>query len=156
MKNIFVFDLDDTVINSNHRLVNNLDGTLNLAAYREKATPENIAKDTLLPLAKVLQRLVVTGANVVICTAREMSTADYLYIGRHGLADYRTLILSRDRAQNYHKAMSDGQYKAHWLDLMQLSPKRVIMFDDAKPVKTVLRAKGFTVICPHKLNARLK
>ena len=57
IKNIVIFDLDQTVINSNHRNPCNEDGTLNLERYFELKTRVNIFKDTLLPLAKIFKQV---------------------------------------------------------------------------------------------------
>lgn len=160
MSNIFIFDLDETCISSSHRTPSFPDGTLNLPEYRKNATPENIAKDTLLPLAATLQKLISEKSQVIILTARDMSAADYFYLGRHGLATEQTLICSRDKAlSKAHYNSGDGLYKAAWIEFLRknhgLELHHVIMFDDAKPVKSTLRAMGLTVLCGHKVNKRL-
>ena len=44
-KNIWVFDLDGTVIDSSHRQITNKDGTLNLDLWRHNSTRSKIFKD---------------------------------------------------------------------------------------------------------------
>lgn len=157
MKNIIIFDLDETVIDSRHRTPNNPDGTLNLQAYIENHTPENVARDTLLPLADVMRAAYASGAYVIVLTARDMKECDYAFLRAHNLPYHK--IMSRDQANEKHYGMKDGDYKARWilpfLNLKQFKGKPVIMFDDAKPVKTRLR-KHFPVLCAHKVNARMK
>jgi hypothetical protein len=157
MRYIAIFDLDETVIDSRHRTPNNPDGTLNLAAYIERHTAENVAKDTLLPLARVMRAAYNAGAYVIVLTARDMKDCDYAFLRDKGLPYHK--IMSRDRANEKHYKMSDGDYKARWilpfLNLKQFRNKPVIMFDDAKPVKARLR-KHFPVLCAHKANARIK
>ena len=52
IKNISIFDLDGTIIDSSHRQATLPDGTLNLAHWFENATPEKIFEDKVLPLAR--------------------------------------------------------------------------------------------------------
>lgn len=155
---IAIFDLDETVINSAHRTPNNPDGTLNLAAYIEKHTPENVAKDTLLPLANTFLNLVKRDdVYIIICTARDMKECDYEFLTKNGL--HANLILSRDKASAKHYKMGDGDYKTTWLKktlgLKQFKGLPVIMWDDAKPVKSAVRKMGIPVICAHKANKYL-
>lgn len=152
---ILVFDLDETVINSAHRSPNKPDGSLDLAAYIAKHTRKNVFLDKLLPLARSLKKAVQAGRKVVILTARDMSKADYDYLFFHGLVNFNTLILSRDKASKKHYKMRDGEYKLYWLKKAGLLDKKLIIFDDAKPVKKVLRGAGLVVLCPHKINKKL-
>lgn len=150
-----VFDLDETVINSKHRTPNYPDGTLNLQGYIENHTPENVAKDTLLPLAREMQRMIKQGYHVAILTARDMHACDYEYLAKNGLAAH--MIMSRDQVANDHYRLKDGEYKARWLRIMfgDLS-QPMVMFDDAAPVKSALRKLGIPVLCAHKVNRRLQ
>lgn len=152
-----IFDLDDTVINSRHRQPNNPDGTLNLQAYILLHTPENVAKDTLLPLASVMQRMIASREYIVIVlTARHMHKCDYEFLERNGLMP--NIVLSREQVTESHYKMGDGDYKTRWFKIMQgYFPKdrAVIMFDDAAPVKKAMRALGIPTLCGHKVNRRL-
>lgn len=156
MKNILIFDLDETVINSAHRTPNNPDGTLNLAAYIEKHTPENVAKDTLLPLARVMREAYAKGDYVIVLTARDMQECDYRFLRDHGLRYHK--IMSRDQVSESHYRAKDGEYKRRWivpfLNLKQFRNAAVTMFEDAAPVKSALR-KYFPVLCANKINARI-
>lgn len=151
-----IFDLDDTVINSAHRTPNFPDGTLNLQAYRESHTPENVAKDTLLPLAKIMQKAINQGYKVAILTARDMKECDYAFLARHGI--YAKHIYSRDKCKTKkHYNMNDGEYKTTWFSKMPKSLKKnhVIMFDDSKVVKKEMRKIGVVCLCAHKINRKL-
>lgn len=151
-----IFDLDETVINSSHRTPNFPDGTLNLAAYIEKHTPENVAKDTLLPLAKVMQKAIAQGYKVAILTARDMAQCDYDFLAKHGIKS--RWIYSRDKCKTKrHYKMSDGLYKTTWFLKMpkSLTKNHVIMFDDSKVVKNAMRKIGVVCLCAHKINRKL-
>ena len=158
MKRAFIFDLDETVIDSRHRTPNNPDGTLNLAAYMEKHTPENVARDTLLPLSRVMLDLIAKGEKVIILTARDMKACDYDFLEKHGLKT--RFIYSRDKVKTKkHYRAGDGEYKTRWLShirgLKTFADSSLMMFDDAKPVKAAMRKAGVACLCAHKVNARL-
>src|SRR5210317_1634194 len=89
----YIFDLDHTVIDSSHRQLTRADGSLDLAHWIENCSREKIFGDSLLPLADQMRDLIARGKNVVICTARVMSDADYDFLYAHGL--YTPWILSR-------------------------------------------------------------
>jgi FMN phosphatase YigB (HAD superfamily) len=158
MKTVLIFDLDETVIDSRHRTPNNPDGTLNLAGYIANHTRENVMRDTLLPLARVMREAYSVGHYVIVCTARDMKQADYDFLALHGLKYHK--IMSRDTVRHpSHYRLSDGAYKARWLrgflNLRQFAKSTVVMFDDAKPVKATLRKLGIRVLCAHKINRKL-
>lgn len=155
-KPTIIFDLDETVINSSHRTPNKADGTLDLAGYRLSHTAENVAKDTLLPLASAMQRYIADGYRVVILTARDMAPFDYAFLLLNGI--HAKHIYSRDKCKTKrHYNMSDGAYKVEWFNRMPKSIRQshCIMFDDAKPVKKAMREIGVTCLCAHKVNKRL-
>lgn len=77
---VIVFDLDMTLIDSSHRHASKPDGSIDLAHWFENATPERIAQDTLLPLARIVPTFYERGHKVVLCTARCMQPADYKWI----------------------------------------------------------------------------
>jgi len=76
---LLIFDLDGTAIDSTQRQGN---GTL--ADWQKNATPENIAKDSLLPLGKVWKNL-VSSKKIAIITARVLGKADYKFLKDNGL-----------------------------------------------------------------------
>jgi hypothetical protein len=152
-----IFDLDETVINSKHRIPPNLpDGRFDLEGYFAKNTDENIAKDTLLPLAGLMRQAIENGYLVAILTSRTMKNADYEFLQNHGISP--KFIFSRNIAKKKHAAMvHDGDYKTKWLSLMpkKLTRNHCIMFDDNKLVKKAMREIGVVCICPIKLNRKL-
>ena len=55
-KPIFIFDLDGTVVNSQHRVPLTQSGNLHLSRYkRESMSKEKIFADTLYPLARFMK-----------------------------------------------------------------------------------------------------
>ena len=77
MQSFRVFDLDGTVICSNHRKATLPDGSLDLVHWIENNTPDKIARDSLLPLIDLMRVQFDKGHRIVICTARVLGDADY-------------------------------------------------------------------------------
>lgn len=82
---IRIFDLDGTVIDSGHRVTNTPSGDFCLASWRRNATPQNIARDSLLPLAQEWKAAHARGDIVGFCTSRQMKGADMLFLRANGL-----------------------------------------------------------------------
>ena len=88
----FIFDLDMTTVDSSHRQ-HYVGGVLDLPRWKRDSTPANIMRDSLLPLARHWRSAFRAGAEIVVCTAREMTPADYEFLRAHGL--HYHAILSR-------------------------------------------------------------
>ena len=155
---VFIFDLDETVIDSKHRTPNNPDGTLNLDGYIANHTRENVNKDSLLPLAGVMKTLKQNGCKVWILTARDMQQCDYDFLTDNNIVADKIMSRDKTRSQKHYRS-SDGDYKAKWLkplfNLRQFAKSHFIMFDDARPVITKMRSLGVTCLDAKKINARL-
>ena len=81
MKHLTIFDLDGTVINSDHRLKMATDKNLSMdnfcvETYRKTQVWEHVKNDLLLPLADLMREQIALGYNVGIVTARQMRLAD--------------------------------------------------------------------------------
>src|SRR6056300_1571652 len=131
-KQIFIFDLDDTVIDSSHRATlkaENGQVVLDLEAWKKDSTYKNIMKDSLLPLATYMRECIQAEHTYVwVCTARNMQSADHEFLAKHGLTP--NLVLSRQLDDD----RADDQLKFKMLNkLLQLKPFRnceTIFFDD--------------------------
>ena len=153
IKNITIFDLDGTVIDSSHRQATLPDGTLNLEHWFENATPEKIFKDKILPLAQQIRRRSKAGDFTMICTARTLSDADLEFFHQEGLLVDK--IISRKQGD----MTPDGELKAKQLrsffSLKQFKHLNKVMFDDAPSVRKSLRRLGISVIDPNKIQDRV-
>jgi len=153
MRNVTIFDLDGTCINSEHRQATLPDGTLNLAHWLENATPEKIFGDTLLPLAQEVNKRHKKGDFTIVCTARTMQEADFEFLMNEGINP--DLILYRKVGDN----RADGELKSIQLrrlfNLRQFKNANKVMFDDAASVRSTLRKLGIAVIHPRKYNERV-
>ena len=147
---LFIFDLDDTTINSQHRQGETL------ADWIANNTPENVAKDSLLPLADSWKTIDQSRDIVVILTSRVIADADLAFLARFGLR-YR-FIYSRPMGSQ----ISCGQLKAAMVrqcardlgwSLARLT-KQAYMFDDSGEVRESLTAMGVRCYNPISYNAR--
>ena len=80
-KEIHIFDMDGTIVCSQHRFKTLPNGKIDLAYWIENCTPEKVAQDSLLPLAAEYKtHLNNPDVYVVIATARVLEDHDMLYI----------------------------------------------------------------------------
>lgn len=93
-----IFDLDGTVIDSSHRQLNKPCGSIDLAHWRENCTPEKIAQDKVLPLARAMRQLYAAGHTIIICTSRIMQEADFNFLRDNDLPFH--VALHRDETDN--------------------------------------------------------
>ena len=155
MKNIIIFDLDQTVIDSSHRNPNNPDGTINLKQYFKLRNRKNIFRDKLLPLAKIFKQLKNSDNYIIVATARNIDHNDVDFLKANGLnAD---MILSRKWI--IENAVPDAELKARKLNslfnLKQFKNVPKFMFDDAPKVISKMRELGIVTLNAIKVNERL-
>ena len=155
IKNIVIFDLDQTVIDSSHRNPSNADGTINLEKYFKLKTRTNIFKDKLLPLAKIFKQVKRDGNYVVIATARNMDHDDIDFLKANGLIANKIL----SRRWIVENDVPDAQLKARKLqqlfNLKQFQNANKIMFEDSQPVITKMRQMGIVTLNAIKVNKKL-
>ena len=152
----FIYDQDHTVIDSSHRQLTTADGSLDLSHWIENNTPEKIARDRLLPLAKHWRIQYARGAEIVVCTARVMGEHDYRFLADHGLKWHG--MLSRtlgDRTPDAKlKLRALRNYAAtktySWRRFCQFS----VMMDDNQSVIQLLTANGLKCYNALEINAR--
>jgi hypothetical protein len=150
----YIFDLDHTVIDSSHRQLTRADGSLDLAHWIENCSREKIFRDSLLPLADQMRDLIARGRDVVICTARVMSEADYDFLYANGL--YTPWILSRPMGSRLGDAeLKKGLLRA-FASRQNVSWERFartsIMLDDNESVLAMLENEGFRAYHPARWN----
>lgn len=152
MKNIIIFDLDGTVIDSEHRTPTNPDGTLDLHGYFRLRNRENIFKDTLLPLANEMRRLAEDNY-IIVSTSRSIDENDLEFMRKNKLP-YNKFFSRR-----WQDAQGDASLKLNklrsFLNLRQFRDKPCYMFDDATPVISAMRKAGIRCLNSKKVNKRL-
>ncbi|ATS93985.1 putative deoxynucleoside-5'-monophosphatase [Pectobacterium phage DU_PP_V] len=164
VRQLNIWDLDGTVINSFHRVQPCLrpNGDLDLNKYaREACTHEMIMGDTLLPLAEYMLKCLSsdTQANAIV-TARRMNRSDYYFLRRQGMrgrGSSNVQLMSRDTLHRYAPHLSevprlyysrDADYKAFYFEqLRKMYPVAdITVYDDHKGVLAVARDMGFNAI----------
>lgn len=141
-----IFDLDGTVIDTSHRYRNGPDGHIDLEYWFANSTPEMIAQDALLPLARIWRGYWAAGHTIIVCTARGWTKNHPLmtcepgpmyeaFLRDNGL--HFDHLLYREKAGNDHLDLGDGDLKTRLLgDLAAelgytcLADMDAIMFDD--------------------------
>ena len=152
----FIFDLDMTTVDSSHRQ-HFVNGKLDLPRWKRDSTPANIMRDSLLPLARHWRSAWKSGAEIVVCTAREMTPADYEFLRAHGL--HYDAILSRPAGDS----SADGALKERLIrQYAQTKPETwerfcrfTVMFDDSQNVIKTLAPLGVRMVESTHINERL-
>ena len=113
-QHIYIFDGDGTIIDSSHRGLSNADGSINLEHWKENSTPQQIAKDKLLPLYYYCVFLKEQGHKLIFCTARELGKGDHQFFIRHNFHKIFDRIISRPIGD----ATADHELKAKQLQYL--------------------------------------
>ena len=141
MESVFIFDLDGTLIDSEHRTPRDEDGKLILSEWLALATWENISKDTLLPLSRMFRALKRDNARVMFCTARTLTSADRRFLAENALGCQ--FILSRPEGDN----RPDGQMKREMLQEFFLTRwQKHQMWDDNPEVRKEVEKIGVVAL----------
>ena len=152
-----IFDLDGTIVNSDHRKLTSNDGSINLNHWRENCTREKIFADTLLPLADHWKAVQGIRDNfIIVCTARVMSEADFDFLRSHGLK--WEFMISRTEGDSRGDAMMKFCKLYELANSLSLSwrgfASRCEMFDDNLSVIDLLSASGIMVNNATACNAK--
>jgi len=153
----YIFDLDHTVVDSSHRAATRPDGSLDLDHWRENSTPAMIERDSLLPLAHEWRKLARRGHEIIVCTARVMSPADYRYLTSRGL--FAESVISRAEGDSTPDDLLKLRALKRYARQRQISWARFartsVMFDDNKNVLQTLQANGLPCYDAISINAQL-
>lgn len=152
------FDLDGTVINSEHRKCTLPDGTLDLEHWIENSTREKVAMDSTLPIVQTMRKAYLNRHTVLIITARVLGEADYEFFMENDIP--YTHILSRPEGCT----MGDADLKDILLRLYAQSENltwkrfclQFLMYDDATPVIDRMTEIGIDCIDAVKQNQLLR
>jgi FMN phosphatase YigB (HAD superfamily) len=150
-----IFDLDGTVIDSSHRKATRIDGSLDLEHWLENNTPEKIALDKLLPLARVMKILANT-CHVIVCTARVIQQADLDFMATNGLK--YNAFLSREHGNNESDESLKERLLSNYfkgLGLASVADANAIFFDDNLAVLDTIAKLGVTCYDATIANNRL-
>ena len=154
IKQVSIFDLDGTTIDSSHRQITDSKGNLDLAKWFKNATPSKIFADKVLPLSLQIRRRQKKGDYTIVHTARNMTYADYEFLMENGICPNK--IISRPKGNNVADGVLKRKQLSSLFNLKQFKQARKVMFDDNKEVKAEVSKIGVQVFNPNKLNERLQ
>ena len=142
-KNIHIYDLDGVLVDTSHRYRNLPTGMIDLDYWIENHTPENMAKDTLLPLVSQYRADIANPEiYVIICTARQDSEIDRAYI-RDYLGMPNKLIM-RPRGNNTADAILKRRQLSRLFNLRQFQKTVKRFWDDNRKNLDALQHYGVT------------
>jgi hypothetical protein len=151
----YIMDLDNTVVCSKHRHATLPNGNLDLDHWVEHCTAELIALDSLLPLAVTMRKAYYSGLHkIVVCTARVLCEADYLFLLEHDLP-YHDML---DRPMGC--GMPDAELKdiqlriyAHNLGISWARfSSQAVIYDDNQAVLTRMKSIGIATMDAVEIN----
>lgn len=151
MKEIQIWDLDGTIIDSSHRQSFDADGYFDLEYWETNSTPTNINKDKLLPHSELyINAIKDPDVLTIIATARRMSIHDIAFVHEFlGKPDYIVSRGTNDKRLDHDLKSSElktllSKYK---------NIKKVKFWDDnlmnIKKVNNTLKKMGHDVITCH-------
>jgi len=145
-----IFDLDGTVIDSEHRKVALPNGDIDLLHWRENCTAEKIAKDDLLELVHVMRDLYSKGVKVAICTARVLSNFDFNFFADNSIPFH--YVLSRPHDCNTADGILKAQQISDLLKKLKIPRSKVQMWDDNPSVISAITDIGVKCHDARKFN----
>lgn len=132
----YVYDLDQTIIESRHRQLFDSNGKLDINHWIHMKTYENVMKDTLLPVASHMKDVYKRGHCVVICTSRNINQFDLDFLKKHNLNFHIMLC----RKHGDHRSSADMKYEL-LSNLMNEHKCHTIFYEDhnevLKKIKTI-------------------
>jgi len=152
-----IWDLDGTVIDSSHRYSTLANGDIDLPKWIADNTRENIERDTLLPLARLMQSNYANGDVVIICTARVLGVWDKVFLADHGIKAH--FVLSRALGDNRGDAeMKRAKLLALFADLkipFARWTRNATFYDDNMGVLNMAEKFGIRTRNAVQLNSKL-
>ena len=151
MKKLFIFDLDGTVINSEHRTPRLPDGSVDVHGFLAMKNRKMVFRDTLLPLARTMRQAHADpDVTVAVCTSRTMHEMDLHYLRFHKLG--HDIMLHRIKGDF---DTPDADLKTGLIQPLLDKFRAAVMFDDNLSVIDAIRKLGVRVINSTFHNQRL-
>ena len=158
MNTFKIWDLDGTVIDSSHRYSTLENGDIDLPKWIANNTRENIERDSLLPLARLMQSNHRQGDIVIICTARVLGVWDHCFLADHGIK--AQFILSRAIGDNRGDAeMKRAKLLALFADLkipFARWTRNATIYDDNLSVLNMAKTFGIRTRNAVQLNKEMR
>ena len=134
---IFIFDLDGTTINSNHRA-----GHGSLPSWFRNNTIENIFKDIPMYLSQFIGILHNLEFKVLICTSRTLSKADFEYLYTKLYIPVGVKIISREEGDKREPDVYKKERLSYLANFKQFKECEKILIDDNPDIRRAFRELG--------------
>ena len=153
----YIFDLDHTVVDSSHRQLTSVDGSLDLQNWIANCTKEKILADKVLPIADIKRSAYNRGDNVIICTARVLSVWDHVFLADNNLRSHAILSRAKGDDRLDHEMKRDLLLK-HFKSLkipVARWTRNAVFYDDNQGVLDMANKLGIITRDAVKLNKQL-
>jgi len=148
---VIAIDLDQTVIDSKHRVKFKSNGEFDLDNWIENSNKwEVVSKDTLLPLASLYREFRNTGFSIICVTARKMQDADFRFLKEHNLEF--DMILHREDSQDLDNVLKSERLTKYFEDSDKIP---FMAFDDKQENLEIFDKFGFRTFHANYINAKL-
>ena len=154
MKKLFVFDIDQTLIDSSRREnLSFFQDELNLAHYQKQKHDKvlGIASDSLLPLGEMLETFNIS-CPFVLVTAREFETIDINVLGRliPNTMLNAEIVINRNNCHLFGGdkcEQASGIYKKPIFDFLKANYNReLVVIDDCRKVLDMAALQGHKIV----------
>ena len=153
----YIFDLDHTVVDSSHRQLTSVDGSLDLQNWIANCTKEKILADKVLPIAKIMRSAYRNGHTVIICTARVLSVWDHVFLADNNLRSHAILSRAKGDDRLDHEMKRDLLLK-HFKSLkipVARWTRNAVFYDDNQGVLDMANKLGISTRDALTLNKQL-
>jgi hypothetical protein len=134
---IFIFDLDNTTIDSRHR-----QGKGSLESWHRNMTRDSIFNDELMPLSQYIRLLYNLRYKVIICTSRCLTKDDYEYLYSVVDVPSEVKIISRDKTDSRECGKFKKARLSYLANFKQFKDRDKILIDDNDSVREQFQSLG--------------
>jgi len=153
----YIFDLDHTVVDSSHRQLTSVDGSLDLQNWIANCTKEKILADKVLPIAKIMRSAYRNGHTVIICTARVLSVWDHVFLADNNLRSHAILSRAKGDDRIDHEMKRDLLLKYFSAQKIPVArwTRTAVFYDDNQAVLDMANKLGINTRDAITLNKQL-
>ena len=155
IKNISIWDLDGTVIDSSHRYRSKSNGDIDLQFWLDSNTPENCKKDKLLPAIRTIRSDYADGNYIIICTARVLNTWDIQFLRDNNIR-YHTILARPENCSQPDAMIKEFHLRDHCAHVLKMSWTRFCMtslfYEDSQSVIARMSEIGVKTIDSNNWN----
>jgi len=149
---VIAWDLDETLVDSSHRIRFKSNGEFDLDYWRETSKDwDIISKDKLLPLSELYYEFKKTGFSQICVTARKMEDLDYRFLEEYGFEF--DMILHRENSLELDEILKSKRLKEYFDESDKIP---FMAYDDKQENLEIFDRFGFRTFHAKYMNAKLK